>query len=1113
MKQRIREAGWLIVAWLIAASGAVPAVEAWTPERAEAIAQAPVARQLGSAVANRSEAPHQDVEALARRLTGFGAPAHEPDHGMPTHLVEAVSRHHEALQRRARELAREKGGSLESALRSLLPPQPKSGQLSLILRTQAEGPLTTGGYVFAYTPQGDYRGFSGIGANGSVTITAAAGEAIDLYVHPQAPFAAQVAKAAAVQPGGEVLLRSGVRTPVSFPSLDIPAYAGTASVQLRFRTSGSYTGTLELLPDTANGPTPAIYLAADHVYEATPQVDPPWYGEPSGAFGSGIGSLSFELRRGHLFEIGFSDPESLTSSCSLGGSFLVYSAALLGNRSSLTSGRALRDGSFRLTGFRAAVPRERVVDLSLVFSGCEIEAWELRNVALRGDASRSLVLRPRPQPQVSLRTPQGEVLNYSYGFFHPEEDPDAAIYFWPGGMPTGLTSGKRYDVVLHGTEPLTVPSKRVTASAGSFPVEVVAERVQVVTARLQVPGGVSLRGLLELRQAGQLVAAFELASGQDYRIEVPAGSYQATVSGLGGNYFDGSESFGMLLRPVIRTLTVGAGAGQRFDVDLALPASGFRTSLGALDAPLHATALEGGRAVAATVLYPWFAGLRTDYSPLSLRLRGPRFDDATVSIATGPALPVIDLLAQGGTDVRYVGTLRDSSGQVLPNSPILLYAEDGLYSWLFQTDASGQFNLPKQRNALVGFLAPEAGSDLMVHQRFLAPVQTAPVDVSLPGIEFEPVSAAGPPLQRLYGDGSSGYRILFVAESYTGAQESFTDANGNGVWDGVLFLDINGDGLWQPDEPVTAYGDRSTPGQAQANTNVSADNEAFLDSNGDGYPSIDDFTVFVRNAKNYVRALLGTPEIAEGIRFDAYLLFLPSNQAGMDVIDVDDTTVLLTRSTRFGASLRRQRNLLAVDYDAVTAAANQYLPGWDLRVVMINQPVRAGRANSFILANGGLGASSPNNAVAGHEFGHNPGGLADEYDEFRGTSRSWFSPALRHLTHVSDDLQSPWLEQLEPRLDAPVSVPFTPGIGFYAGGSYQAGGVHRPTSNSRMRFNAPDFNTPSKLRMAKRFCRAQLTEAAMLAALATPRQAGPEEVFFSDFEGLPNLQQAKDPCS
>jgi len=1112
MKMMLRAAAALVGIWLAAVATAAPISESWTPERAEAMQRSASVKATGLTTGVADDVSLREAEASIHRLTGFGEPAHAPDEGLPAQAMDAISRHHQQLLRQAESLTREKGGSLESALRSLLPAPAKSGQLSLILRTQAEGPVTTGGYVFAYTPQGEYRGFSGIAANGSVTITAAAGETIDFYVHPQAPFAAQVARAASVQAGGDVLLRAGVRIPVTFPSLDSPAYSGSVSVLLRFRTTGSYIGTLQLVPDTTYGPTPSIYLAAEHVYEATPQVDPPWYGQPRAAFGSDVGSLSFELRRGHLFEIGFTDPQNLTASCNLGGGFTVSSASLLGSQATLTSGRAVRDAGQRLIGFRAAVPRERVVDLSLLFSGCEIEAWELRNVSLRADASRSLALRPRPQPQVSFRTPQGEALSYSYGYFFPDGDTDAAIYFLPGSTPQSLMAGRHYDAVLYGTAPVTVPSKRFTASAGVFPVEVVAERVQTVAARLQVPAGASLRGLLELRRAGQLVAAFEVASGQDYDMQVPEGSYEVRVTGLGGSHFDGSQSFGLLLRPFTRALNVNTSAGQRLDINLSLPANGFRASLGSLDAPLHATALETGRAVAATLLYPWYAGLLTDFSPLSLRLRGPRFDDAVLSLATGPSLPVIDLMAQAGTDVRHVGTLRDSSGQALANAPLLLYGEDGLYSSLFQTDANGLFNLPKQRNALVSYLAPDGGSDLMALQRFGTPVQTGPVDVTLQSLTFEPVSSAGPALQRLYGDGSRGYRILFVAEGYTSAQESFTDSNGNGVWDGVLFLDLNGDGLWQTNEPVTAYGNRSRPGPANAGTNVSAGNEAFVDSNGDGYPSIDDFAVFVRNAKNYVRALLGTPEIAAGIAFDAYLLFLPSSQAGMDIVDVDDSTVLLSRNTRFGASLRLQRNLLAVDYDAVTAAANQYLPDWGLRVVMINQPVQAGRANSFILANGGLGASSPNNAVAGHEFGHNPGGLADEYDEFRGTSRSWFSPALRHLTHVTDDLQSPWLEQLQPRLDAPVSAPFTPGIGFYAGGSYQAGGVHRPTSNSRMRFNSPDFNAPSKLRMAQRFCRAQLTEAALLSRLSAPRVPGPDEVFHADFETLPNLLQATDPC-
>lgn len=1095
--------GWAWVASLLfAASAGATTIDAdsWDPARAQAEQLA--AEQASAMRKTAGDPPAQWAarEAIHRRLTGFGRSPHAPAEGPTAAAMAARSAFMAEAIAGATDRARRERIPLSTAMQALLPAPPKSSALSVVLRT-AGRVVDTGGYVFAYTPQGDYRGYSTIAANGSVSITATAGEAIDLYVHPQAPFAAQVVRATNIQPDGNLVLRDGVRTPVTLTSPPGAAYAGTVAIRLSFSAAGSYLFTFELRPDTAFGPTPAIYLADGHQYEASLQLEGAWVADRFAAFDSAVGSLAFQLQRGYLLELAFADPQGLTSGCSLGAMLGTTSTGLLGPTHVLGTGTVIQDASFRLTGMRIAVPRNRPFDADLSFWGCPLESWQLRGAVLRENVRLEVRLRARPQPQVSLRTTQGEPLGYSGGFFHPVDDPDATpIYFTPSYPPSGLVVGRQYDVTLSPLTEASVAVQRFTAAAGAFPLEVVVDSLSTVTARLQVASGLSLHGLLEARRDGQLVAAFEVATGSDYQMQLPAGSYVVTVTGLGGQLISGTAS-GVLLRPFTRSLTVVSGVSQRLDIAVPTPAGGVRFSLAGLDAPVHATALEAGRPVAGTVLYPWFDGIRTDFDVLTLRLRGPRFDDTQLSLAANAALPVVDLLAQAGNNARATGTLRDSSGAPLPNANLYVYAEDGLYASYHATDTQGRFDLPKVRNSLIAFSAPPGGNDLMAVRTVGAPGANGPGDVSLAPLAFEVVSPSGPPLQRLYGTGSSAYRVVFVAEGYTTASESFTDLDGNGVWDGVLFIDVNGDGRWQATEPVQAYGHRTRPTDAQTETNVSAANEPFLDNNGDGYPSIDDFAVFVRNASDYVRALMGVPEIASGVPFDAYLLFLPSQQAGMDVIATDDSTVLVTRDTRFGAQLMLQRDRLEVDYTAVATAVSDHLPTWDLRVVMINQPVSAGRANGFIVATGGLAGTSPNDAVAGHEFGHNPGGLADEYDEFRGTSTHWYAPALRHLTHLPDDLQSPWLAELQPRLDAPISTPMTPGIGFYAGGFYQAGGVYRPSSNSRMRYNAPAFNLPSKLRLTRQFCRTQETEARLLAALPVFRVVDDTvAVFGSGFE-------------
>jgi len=271
--------------------------------------------------------------------------------------------------------------------------------------------------------------------------------------------------------------------------------------------------------------------------------------------------------------------------------------------------------------------------------------------------------------------------------------------------------------------------------------------------------------------------------------------------------------------------------------------------------------------------------------------------------------------------------------------------------------------------------------------------------------------------------------------------------------------------------------------------------------------------VFVQNAKNYVRALLGTPDIAANIEFDAYLVYQASQQAGVDVID-ELNVELIERNTLYGAAWRLSRSLLDIDGASVHTALDSYVPDRDLTVVMINQPVRAGRANSFILANGGVGNVSPNGMVAGHEFGHNPGSLADEYDEFSGTSKSYFAPSLGHVTHRTDPTQVPWASHVGSRTDLPISAPFTPGAGVYAGGNYNAGGAYRSTSNSRMRYSAPLFNGISQEVFSRALCLKSLTEADFVGSSAGAEGVNGllEPIFADGFESKNGSGALTDLC-
>jgi hypothetical protein len=113
--------------------------------------------------------------------------------------------------------------------------------------------------------------------------------------------------------------------------------------------------------------------------------------------------------------------------------------------------------------------------------------------------------------------------------------------------------------------------------------------------------------------------------------------------------------------------------------------------------------------------------------------------------------------------------------------------------------------------------------------------------------------------------------------------------------------------------------------------------------------------------------------------------------------------------------------------------------------------------------------------VSGHEFGHNPGTLADEYDEFFGTNTDYLSPQLGHVSNRKDPTTVPWAPYIPARSDLPISLPYSSGNGIYAGAYYNSGGAYRSNWNSRMRYTGPLYNDASVDILTKVFCIRSLT--------------------------------------
>lgn len=394
------------------------------------------------------------------------------------------------------------------------------------------------------------------------------------------------------------------------------------------------------------------------------------------------------------------------------------------------------------------------------------------------------------------------------------------------------------------------------------------------------------------------------------------------------------------------------------------------------------------------------------------------------------------------------GTLRDHLGAPVAGRGIGLSDELGIGVFPTcpaTTDAQGRFTLPLCDGCVYEFRG--AGTDPA--QRRI--VRASGVvsgdrleDVALgEPLEFAPLPVGGQ--GRVFGAADAPFRLVFLAEGYAQERETFTDTNGNGVWDGYHFVDFNNDGLWDANEPYARYGNRPAP--PLAGVNLRLGNEPFVDENGDGVLSLDDAALFERNVQDYLRGLFSNHQFAQyrgAYQAQAQLAY--SAQVGMDHPGVQQ------RDTLFNARYVVDRGLIDIDYSTASIAAADADPAYTAVVVMINHPVPYGRVNAFILADGGPLAGDVNDTVSGHEFGHNPGGLADEYSEFPAEYFGGTPSGFHNVARFVQRDQVAWGAHVPAPMAGAPTRPWMAASGFYAGAQYHASGIYRPSPSSMMRF-------------------------------------------------------------
>jgi hypothetical protein len=396
---------------------------------------------------------------------------------------------------------------------------------------------------------------------------------------------------------------------------------------------------------------------------------------------------------------------------------------------------------------------------------------------------------------------------------------------------------------------------------------------------------------------------------------------------------------------------------------------------------------------------------------------------------------------------RWNGVLRRADGTPLPNMSIVSYndiAKDGEWT---TTDASGRFSTLLTPNGFAKFFADGNSSNILHTERFGDVTASRNADCVLDALRVLPDT--GGTLVQLYGtsDKQSRWNIVMIGDGYTDIIETYTDLNGNGQWDGVIYYDLNQNGVWDAAEPYQCYGNAPPPTAGQDPTLSS---EPFPDLNGDGVPNIHDQEVFDRNTIDTIRSLFGQDEWWRYRNaFNIYRIRVISRQAGLDIMDQSGNTII-SRDTAFDAyaSNPAMRYPLWIDPMLAAQYIQQYVPECDTRIVLLNQPIQMGRPNAFIITHGGEYPALCNAYEIAHEMAHNLALVGDEYADLPGTYVG-MEPSYPNVTTFRSWDRIPWRHLITPQKEIP-SMPGSAGVGLYQGGGYYAGGYYRPTEHCMM---------------------------------------------------------------
>ncbi len=205
---------------------------------------------------------------------------------------------------------------------------------------------------------------------------------------------------------------------------------------------------------------------------------------------------------------------------------------------------------------------------------------------------------------------------------------------------------------------------------------------------------------------------------------------------------------------------------------------------------------------------------------------------------------------------------------------------------------------------------------------------------------------------------------------------------------------------------------------------------------------------FSTDAATKIQTLVGNESwsrFADSI--NVFTLFVASAESG-----ADDPVNNIVRDTYFNSTFNTSGidRLLALPGTGTTKVRSlltQYLPDWDVVLVLVNSTKYGGSGGSFTVVS--LNVSSDD--VMLHELGHSFAKLTDEYvDDAAAPS---YPPAeYPNATQKSTRATSPWSAFISPGTAIPTLTAADENtVGLFLGAHYRSTGFYRPTNNSKMR--------------------------------------------------------------